>query len=224
VIRLSTTWDDDLWRWTLTPDHAVGQRAGLLPVISSPLAVLRRDGVGVIVDESAGSVVEITVDAADRSGALDDETLTAARDLIGTFDFATGQQVVLDDERHRRLVDLSARDAAAPSAGGGAATTDEWPVDVTDTPTGTIDPSTATARFDADRGVLTVTAAVDPAAYPPAVAALRAELLDADGLVLAFAPFRLSTDPGRPEALAELVVPGGPPAQHSGLRVREARP
>ncbi len=224
MIRLSTTWDDDLWRWTLTPDHAVGQPAGQLPVMSSPLAVLRRDGVRVIVDESTGSVVEITVDAADRSGALDDETLTVARDLIGTFDFATGQQVVLDDERHRRLVDLSARDAAGPSADGGAATTDEWPVDVTDTPTGTIDPSTATARFDADRGVLTVTAAVDPAAYPPAVAALRAELVDASGLVLAFAPFRLSTDPGRPEALAELVVAHDQQPAGGRVQVRAVRP
>ncbi len=216
MIRLSTTWDDDLWRWTLTPEQ--------VPVSSGLLAVLRNDGVRVIVDESTGTVAEITVDAADRSGALDDETLTVARDLIGPVHFATGQQVVLDDERHRRLVDLSARDAAAPSAGGGAAATDAWPVDVTDPPTGTIDPSTVTALFDVERGVLTVTAAVDPAAYPPAVAALRVELTDADGLLLAFAPFRLSTDPGRLAALADLVVPGGPPAPGTGLRVREVRP
>ena len=210
---MSTTWDSELWRWTLAPEHPAAP--------TSTLAVHQTDGIRVIVDESTGSVVEIALDATDSSGRLDDATAAIALDLVGTLPRFDGEVVELDDDRHRRLIDLTDGDRVG---GDSTAAGDPWPVDLADAPTGVIDLSSVTALFDVARGVLTVTATVDPAAYPPAVAALRVELTDADGLLLAFAPFRLSTDPGQPAALAELVVPGGPPAPGTGLRVREVRP
>jgi hypothetical protein len=217
---MSTTWDSELWRWTLAPEHPAAP--------TGPLAVHRTDGIRVIVDESTGSVVEIALDASDSSGRLDDATAAVALDLVGTLPRFDGEVVELDDGRHRRLIDLTDGDIAdserARSGSTGAALVDPWPVDVTGVPAGAIDLSSAMVVFEASRNVLTVTAAVDPAAYPPAVAALRVELTDADGLLLAFAPFRLSTGAGRPAALAELVVPGGQTAPGTGLRVREVRP
>ncbi|MFZ4434345.1 MAG: hypothetical protein ACOYOQ_14225 [Microthrixaceae bacterium] len=172
-----------------------------------------------IVDRSTGTIVELTVDAIDGDGHLDESTAAATLDLTGVIPSATGQVVILDDDHHRRLVDLASSAAPGADDGDGA----EWPVDVDGAPEHIIDLATVAARLDAERGVLSVAAAVEPNAYPPAVASVRAELVDADGLVVAFAPFRLSTGPAGPAALAELVVPVPSQARHHRLRVRTVR-
>ncbi len=221
MTRLAVSWDQELWRWTLTAEHRPADTA-----VASWIAA----DVAVHVDASTGELLEVTIDTLDDRGTLD-ETAAAALDLLlgrNRPELTAGQSVQTDPdgdaELTRRALDTHRASTPVRAEGSGpvGAVNPDGPaaVDRSWIPTGLLDLSTLRTRLHHTTGVLEVTCGIDPRAYVPAVGAVTAVVIDEDeDLVIGLAAFRAGTTPDGPGAIAEVIVGRDIPVERLGLVV-----